>query len=100
MLNIIPEKLTLIFNTKSIEEVCSVLNSSMEQLRSLQLLAQLPLEYQNITIETPEEVQEWFDKMKGEKEVLAGGFLSDTYGLFEAALGQLRNFGFHRDYNA
>ena len=63
MLNIIPEKLALIFNAKSIEESCSILNSSLEQLNSLNLLSSLPLKYQNVFVRSPEEVQEWFDLM-------------------------------------
>jgi hypothetical protein len=98
MKNIISEKLNLLFNTKSIGEVCATLNAAIENLRALKLLSPLPPEYQNIQIHTPEEIQEWFDQMKNEEASFNGGYLSEFYSLFSAALSQLREFGFHRNY--
>ena len=91
------QHLKRIFGAQSITGVCDALQNSLNALQKIGYLTKLPDFYEDIAAGTPEEVQDWFDKMLAEDpETFPEGALREVYGLFDAARSRLRQLGFHR----
>ena len=85
-----------IFAATTIQDVCNALQTALNDLRASGYLAEIDDYYENIAARTPDQVQAWFDDMHDDAQSSAEGPLKEVCGLFDAALGQLRKFGFHR----
>ena len=88
-----------IFNAATTDEVCRSLQMALDALKAKKYLAELPDSYEGIAARKPDEIQNWFDKMKNDSQLKEEGNLREVYGLFDAALRQLRRYGFHRTYS-
>jgi hypothetical protein len=88
--------LVKIFSATTTDEVCKQLQSALDSLRARDYLAKLPDDYERISAESPDQVQDWFDDMKADKQTEEEGPLKEVYGLFDAARSRLRKLGFHR----
>ena len=89
--------LTRIFGAKSTDTVCGALQSGLNDLRKNGYLDRLSDFHENMTANNANEVQEWFDEMNDDPQNREEGPLKEVYGLFQAALSQLRKLGFHRE---
>ena len=88
--------LDTIFNAKTTDEVCNSLQKALDSLRANDYFKTIPDCYENINAENPAMVQEWFDKMRDDERAEEEGNLKEIYGLYQAALQKLREYGFHR----
>ena len=86
-----------IFNAKNEEGICQSLQLALDKLKSIKYLDVLPSQYHEIAARNPIEIQSWFDKMKVDEQAEEEGNLKEVFGLFDAALRQLRRYGFHRE---
>ncbi len=86
-----------IFAADSIHNVCVALQLAMGKLRANGYLNKLPNEYDAISADHPEDVQNWFDYMLADQRAQEEGNLREVKDLFDAALRQLRRYGFHRN---
>ncbi|MDY6993805.1 MAG: hypothetical protein SVR94_14550 [Pseudomonadota bacterium] len=91
------EYLDQIFDAKTIDDVCTALQKSLSTLRDKEFFKNVPAHYENITATNPVDIQDWFDEMKNDEQVGEEGSLKEIYGLYQAALQQLRRLGFHRE---
>jgi hypothetical protein len=85
-----------IFSAATTDQVCVALQSALDSLRGKNYLAKLPDYYEEIAARNPTEIQDWFDEMKDDDQAKEEGNLKEVFGLFDAALQQLRKLGFHR----
>lgn len=90
------EYLDPIFNASDEEGVCRSLQISIDKLKARKYMDELPECYKNLTAQSPIDIQDWFDKMKVDRQAEQEGNLREVFGLFGAALQQLRKHGFHR----
>ena len=89
------EYLDAIFSAKTTDQVCASLQKALDSLKAKKYLEKIPDYYEDIAARNPAEVEEWFDEMKDDEQALEEGHLKEVYGLFDAALRQLRKLGFH-----
>lgn len=85
-----------IFDAATTVEVCRSLQMALDSLKAKKYLAELPDYYEGIAARSPDEIQNWFDKMLNDSQIKEEGNLREIFGLFDAALQQLRRYGFHR----
>lgn len=86
-----------IFDASNEEGICQSLQTALNKLETIKYLDGLPEHYQELAARTPIEIQDWFDKMKVDEQAEEEGNLKEVFGLFDAALRQLRRHGFHRE---
>ena len=90
------EYLDPIFRAKTTNEVCIALQNALDSLRAKKYFDEVPDDYEEVTANSPTEIQRWFDEMIYDEQAQEEGNLKEVYGLYQAALGKLREFGFHR----
>lgn len=91
------EYLDPIFSAKTTDEVCRALQKALDSLRAKKYFDKVPDYYEEVSAGSPTEIQEWFDDMKDDEQTQEEGNLKEIYGLYQAALQQLRKLGFHRE---
>jgi len=90
--------LDAIFGAKTTADVCSELQDALDALRKNGYLEKLPNDYEDVSANDPDDVQDWCDGMRDDKRAKEEGHLREIYDLFTAALSRLRDLGFHREY--
>ncbi len=90
------EYLDPIFSAKTTDDACRALQKALDSLRAKKYFEKVPDYYEEVAAGSPTEIQEWSDEMKDDEQAQEEGHLKEVYGLFQAALSQLRKLGFHR----
>ena len=80
-----------IFNAKSNDQVCILIQKAIVDLRSKKYFEELPEFYQNIEILNSDDIEMYFNEMKQDNsyEEFEEGNMSELFGLFNAAFDRL-----------